>query len=95
MLEIMEIIAIAMQKGIRIYTVKGGWQLDDSIRSEVMTMVFAMASGIERDLINKRTKESPAVKKLSGIKLGRPTGPGTGKLDQFRPGNVKRYRKVA
>ncbi|MGX5858638.1 hypothetical protein ACWKW6_33605 [Dyadobacter jiangsuensis] len=25
MLEIMEIIAIATQKGIRIYTVKGGW----------------------------------------------------------------------
>jgi DNA invertase Pin-like site-specific DNA recombinase len=85
MLEVMEIISFAMQKGIRIYTVKGGWQLDDSIQSKVMAMVFAMASEIERDLISKRTKESLAAKKLSGIKLGRPTGPGKSKLDQFRP----------
>jgi DNA invertase Pin-like site-specific DNA recombinase len=54
MLEVMEIISIAMQKGIRIYTVKGAWQLDDSIQSKVMAMVFAMASEIERDLISKR-----------------------------------------
>jgi DNA invertase Pin-like site-specific DNA recombinase len=46
MLEVMEI--IAMQKGIRIYTVKGAWQLDDSIQSKVMAMVFAMASEIDR-----------------------------------------------
>ncbi|MCE7065766.1 recombinase family protein [Dyadobacter sp. CY326] len=85
MVEVMEIISIAMQKGIRIYTVKGAWQLDDSIQSKVMAMVFAMASEIERDLISKRTKESLAAKKLSGIKLGRPTGPGKSKLDQFKP----------
>jgi len=45
---VMEIISIAMQKGIRIYTVKGAWQLDDSIQSKVMAMVFAMASEIDR-----------------------------------------------
>ena len=48
-------------------------------------MVFAMASEIERDLISKRTKESLAAKKLSGIKLGRPSGPCKSKLDQYRP----------
>ena len=64
---------------------KGAWQLDDSIQSKVMAMVFVMASEIEKDLIIKRTKESLAAKKLSGIKLGRPTGPGKSKLDQFRP----------
>jgi DNA invertase Pin-like site-specific DNA recombinase len=48
-------------------------------------MVFAMASEIERDLISKRTKDSPAAKKLSGIKLGRPSGLGKSKLDQYRP----------
>jgi DNA invertase Pin-like site-specific DNA recombinase len=44
-----------------------------------------IASANRRDLISKRTKESLAAKKLSGIKLGRPTGPGKSKLDQFRP----------
>ena len=85
MLECMEIISIAMQRGIRIYTVKGNWQLDDSIQSKVMAMVFSMASEIERDLISKRTRESLASKKLAGVKLGRPKGPGKSKLDAYRP----------
>jgi DNA invertase Pin-like site-specific DNA recombinase len=85
MLECMEIISIAMQKGIRIYTVKGNWQLDDSIQSKVMAMVFSMASEIERDLISKRTRESLKAKRLAGVKLGRPKGPGKSKLDIYRP----------
>jgi DNA invertase Pin-like site-specific DNA recombinase len=56
MLEYMEIISIAMQKGIKIYTVKGNWQLDDTIQSKVMTMAFSVPSEIERDLISKRTR---------------------------------------
>ena len=85
MLECMEIISLAVQKGIRIYTVKGGWQLDDTIQSKVMAMVFSMAAEIERDLISKRTKESLAARKLAGVSLGRPKGPGKSKLDTYRP----------
>ncbi|EOR95980.1 Resolvase-like protein [Arcticibacter svalbardensis MN12-7] len=85
MLECMEIISIAVQKGIRIYTVKGGWSLDNTIQSKVMAMVFSMAAEIERDLISKRTKEAFQSVKLSGIKLGRPKGPGKSKLDILRP----------
>ncbi len=78
MLECMEIISIAMQKGIRIYTVKGNWQLDDPKQSHggaTLAMVFSMASEIERDLISKRTRESLKAKRLAGVKLGRPKGP--------------------
>ena len=85
MLECMEIISIAVEKGIKIYTVKGGWQLDNTIQSKVMAMVFSLASEIERDLIIKRTKEALQSIKLSGVKLGRPKGPGKSKLDPFRP----------
>ncbi|MDF9799223.1 DNA invertase Pin-like site-specific DNA recombinase [Catalinimonas alkaloidigena] len=85
MLECMEIISIAMQKGIKIYTVKGNWQLDNTIQSKVMAMVFSMASEIERDLISKRTRESLKAKRLAGVKLGRPKGPGKSKLDAYRP----------
>lgn len=74
MLECMEIISIALDKGIRIYTVEGNWQLDDFIQSKVMAMAFSMATEIERDLISKRTKEALQVRKLSGMKLGRPKG---------------------
>ncbi len=84
MLECMEIIAIATQKGIKIYTVKGGWQLDDTIQSKVMAMVFSMVSEIERDLISKRTKEALQTKKANGVKLGRPKGAGKSKLDIYK-----------
>jgi DNA invertase Pin-like site-specific DNA recombinase len=84
MLECMEIISIATQKGINIYTVKGNWQLDGSIQSKVMAMVFSMASEIERDLISKRTKEALQTKKASGKKLGRPKGTGKSKLDTYK-----------
>jgi DNA invertase Pin-like site-specific DNA recombinase len=84
MLECMEIISIALDKGIRIYTVKGNWQLDDSIQSKVMAMVFSMAAEIERDLISKRTREALQARKLSGMQLGRPKGPGKSKIDIYK-----------
>ncbi|HMS29991.1 MAG TPA: recombinase family protein [Saprospiraceae bacterium] len=54
-IEIMEVLSIAMDKGINVYAVKGHWQLDNTIHSKIMAMVFSMASEIERDLISKRT----------------------------------------
>lgn len=84
MLECMEIISIATEKGINIYTVKGNWQLDDTIQSKVMAMVFSMVSEIERDLISKRTKEALHTKKANGVKLGRPKGVGKSKLDAHK-----------
>jgi len=41
MLECREIISLAVEKGIRINTVKGGWQVDDTIQSKVMATVFS------------------------------------------------------
>jgi DNA invertase Pin-like site-specific DNA recombinase len=41
MLECMEILSIATQKGINIYSVKGSWQLDNSIQSKIIAMAFS------------------------------------------------------
>src|SRR5439155_23743060 len=84
MLECMEILSIATQKGINIYAVKGDWQLNNSIQSKIIAMAFSMAAEIERDLISKRTKEALQVKKQNGMKLGRPKGIGKSKLDSYR-----------
>ena len=99
MLECMEILSIAMEKGINIYAIKGNWQLEDSIQSKIVAMAFSMAAEIERDLISQRTKEALRVKKAAGVKLGRPKGIGKSKLDPYRPeieallvnGSTKRF----
>lgn len=83
MLEIMQVLSIALEKGINIYTVKGNWQLDQSIQSKIIAIVFSMAAEIERDLISRRTKEALINRKLAGVKLGRPKGKGKSKLDPF------------
>ena len=84
MLECMEILSIAAQKGINIYAVKGNWHLDKSIQSKIIAMAFSMAAEIEHDLISKRTIEALQAKKASGQLLGRPRGPGKSKLDRYK-----------
>ena len=81
MLECMEILSMAMQKGIRIYAVKGNWQLNNSIQSKIVAMAFSMAAEIERDLISQRTTEALQARKQQGLPLGRPKGVGKSKLD--------------
>ncbi len=74
-----------LMEPVCIHAVKGNWQLDQSIQSNIIAMAFSMAAEIERDLISQRTKEALRAKKAAGVRLGRPKGPGKSKLDAFRP----------
>jgi DNA invertase Pin-like site-specific DNA recombinase len=99
MLEIMEMLSIAKDKGIYIFAIKGGWELNGTIQSKVMAMAFSIAAEIERDLISKRTKEALKARKAAGVILGRPRGAGKSKLDKHREeiiallknGSTKKY----
>jgi DNA invertase Pin-like site-specific DNA recombinase len=84
MLEIMEMLSILKDKEVNVYAVKGDWELNGSLQSKIMAMVFSIASEIERDLISKRTKEALRARKVAGVKLGRPRGVGKSKLDEFK-----------
>lgn len=98
MLEILEIIHIARERGACIYAVKGGYELGNSIQSKIVASIFAMMAEIERDLIIERTNEALNARKAmaeagetwvskSGRtcrKLGRPEGPGKSKLDGYK-----------
>ncbi len=85
MLEVMEILSIAMEKHVKVFAVKGNWGLDGTLQSKIVAMAFSMAAEIERDLISKRTIEALRARKAQGMKLGRPKGRGKSRLDAYRP----------
>ena len=76
--------SILKDREVNVYAVKGEWELNGSLQSKIMAMVFSIASEIERDLISKRTKEALRARKVAGVKLGRPKGAGKSKLDEFK-----------
>jgi DNA invertase Pin-like site-specific DNA recombinase len=84
MLEVMEILAVAKEKNIAIYDLKNGWELNGSIQSKILAMVFNIAAEIQRDIISKRTIEALKEAKANGKLLGRPRGSGKSKLDIYR-----------
>ena len=84
LLQILEILEFCRNKSIQIYAVKGGWSLDNTMQSKILSMFLGMASEIERDLISSRTKEALRARKAAGVKLGRPKGSGSSKLDKYR-----------
>lgn len=67
-----------MDKGVKLYSVKDAYHLDNSITSKVLAFAFGMAAEIERDMIQKRTIEGLKRKKAEGVILGRPLGSKSG-----------------
>ncbi|NNK85128.1 MAG: recombinase family protein [Desulfobacterales bacterium] len=83
-LEVLEILKTAKDKGINVYSVKEGMELNGTIQSKIMSTMLALFSELERDFISQRTKEALKARKAAGVKLGRPKGPGKSKLDKHR-----------
>lgn len=69
---IMRILEHCMKVGAKVYTVKDGYELGDNIQSKVLAFAFGLAAEIEREMIQMRTKEGLANKKLQGVLLGTP-----------------------
>jgi len=72
MLEIMEILSICSNKGIKLFAVKGNFKLDDSLSSKIIAMGYSISAEIERNLISERTKAALQKKKDDGVRLGLP-----------------------
>jgi len=79
---IMSILNYCAARGILIHTIKDNFDLTDNINSKIIAFAFALAAEIEKNLISQRTREALAVKKLQGVKLGRPNG-SSQKYDNF------------
>ena len=74
MFEIVGILNLCMQKGMKVYAIKEKYELGNTINSKVLAFAFGLAAEIERSLISQRTKEALFRKKSEGIHLGRPKG---------------------
>jgi DNA invertase Pin-like site-specific DNA recombinase len=70
----MSILHNLLLNGIKIWTIKDNYRLDDDIQAKVIAFTFGLTAEIERNLISLRTKEALARRKSEGIKLGRPKG---------------------
>lgn len=68
------ILETLLNNGVKVYSVKDGYALDNTLQSKVLAFAFGMAAEIERDMISQRTRESLARIKSSGRKLGREFG---------------------
>ncbi len=84
-LQVLEIMEIAAQKGISLHIAKNRMVMDGSMQSTITATVLGLVAQIEREFLSSRTKEALQRKKLEGIKLGRPKGQSNIlKLDAFR-----------
>lgn len=75
LLDIMTIVGDLLKKNVSLYSTKEKCAFDDSINSKVLLFAFGLVAEIERNLISMRTKEALALRKETGVKLGRPNGP--------------------
>ena len=74
LMEVMSLLHDCMERDIKVFTVKEGYELGNNINSKVLAFAFSLSAEIERELISQRTKEALARKKSEGKKLGRPKG---------------------
>jgi len=74
LMEVMSILHDCMERNIKVYTTKEGYELGDNLSSKVLAFAFGLSAEIERNMISQRTKEALAKRKSEGKKLGRPKG---------------------
>lgn len=73
-LQVLEILEMAVQKGISVHIAKNRMIMDGSMQSTITATILGLAAQIEREFISARTKEALSKSKMDGVKLGRPKG---------------------
>ena len=84
-LQVLEILEVAAQKGISVHIAKSRMIMDGSMQSTITATILGLVAQLEREFISSRTKEALQKRKMDGMILGRPKGQSDLlKLDAFR-----------
>jgi DNA invertase Pin-like site-specific DNA recombinase len=73
-LQVLEMLACCMQRGVHVHIAKQQMVLDCSLPSRITATVLGLAAEIEREFIALRTREALAKRRADGKPLGRPKG---------------------
>ena len=93
-IEVLGIIQSAVDKEVSIHAVKDEVEISYStFDRETMVEMFSLFTELERAFISFRTKEALNARKESGVKLGRPKGPGKSKLDNNKGEIIKLLKR--
>lgn len=71
---IMNILQFFLENGIKVWSIKDNFRLDDDIQSKVLAFAFGLSAEIERQLISERTKQGIARARMEGKHIGRRIG---------------------
>lgn len=74
LMEVMAILNDCMERNVKVFTIKEGYELGNTINAKVLAFAFSLSAEIERNLISQRTKAALAKRKSEGKPLGRPKG---------------------
>ena len=74
LMEVMAILNDCMERNVKVFTIKEGYELGNTINAKVLAFAFSLSAEIERNLISQRTKAALAKRKSEGKSLGRPKG---------------------
>lgn len=72
--EIAMILQQAIDKGIKVISIKENYMFQNDLQSKIMAYTFGLSAEIERAMISSRTKMSLEKLKNQNVKLGRPLG---------------------
>src|SRR5690625_2075718 len=84
-LDVLEVLNLSTEKEVAVYSVKENFQLNgDDMQRKVMRTMFSLMAEIDFDIRSMRTKEGMEAARAKGVKVGRPKGSGSSKLDPHR-----------
>lgn len=71
-LEIMAVLSRLSQKGVKVYVIKGGFRIEDSMTAMSVAMGYSLVSQIETELESQRTTSEMALEPQTNIKPDHP-----------------------